>query len=374
MKYKAVNINFPNMSAIGIGHSVIDSSDKRKNISDSERIKLLRCSLDCGMNLIDTAENYGNGKSEEIIGKTLVKSERDKIYISTKVSPENLNFNGVIKSCHDSLKRLQTDYIDIYQIHWPNPDVELKETFDALNKLKDSGFIKHIGVSNFSNYLYRQAKEYANIEVVQLEHNSISQISGADFLSYNEDTVLVIGYSPLHMPPDYRNKFRILEIMEEKYKVTKQQILLNWISNTNNNLIPVAKSNNATNIYSNSKSLDFDIDESDIKILNLILRTRHEYIPMKYIKITLYGREDKEFYQTIQEAVENRFGLYPSPQSLASWMSKYNGHLVKPIKVLRESTDQEKYRYELYEGRVRFWANVIYNNGNMEKTISTIIL
>lgn len=374
MKYKAININFPNISAIGIGHMGIDSSNKNKNISDLDRIKLLRYSLEQGMNLIDTAENYGNGQSEKIIGKTLEKSERHKIYISTKVSPENLNYKNLIKSCEKSLKRLKTDYIDIYQIHWPNPDIELSETFDALNKLKDGGKIKHIGVSNFSRYLYERAKEYAKIDVVQLEHNAISQISGVDFLTYEDDNVLVLGYTPLYMPLDYRDKYRVLEIIARKYNTTMQQILLNWISNTNNILVPITKSNNVNHIYNNSKSLDFNIDVTDRQLLDVILNTRHSFIPMKYIKITPYGRENREFYQTVQDAVENKLGLYPSPQSLASWMSKHDGHMIKPIKVKAYDTDQQEYRYELYEGRVRFWANVIYNNGNMNRLISAIII
>ncbi len=116
--------------------------------NDSDSIHTIHNALDRGINLIDTAERYGDGKAEEVIGAAL-KGRRAQAVISTKVYSNHLSYTDVISSCEASLNRLQTDYIDIYQIHWPNYDIPVEETFRAFEKLKSDGKIREIGVCNF---------------------------------------------------------------------------------------------------------------------------------------------------------------------------------------------------------------------------------
>jgi aryl-alcohol dehydrogenase-like predicted oxidoreductase len=115
---------------------------------DSVSINTVHTALDEGINLIDTAEMYGNGKSEQVIGKAL-KGKRDKAVIATKVLPENLAYEDVIAACERSLDALDTDYIDLYQIHWPNDEIPMEETIRAFEDLKAQGKIRAIGVSNY---------------------------------------------------------------------------------------------------------------------------------------------------------------------------------------------------------------------------------
>ncbi|MBW1804337.1 MAG: aldo/keto reductase, partial [Deltaproteobacteria bacterium] len=123
-------------------------------IEDADTTKAILAAYDCGMTTFDTAEMYGNGHSERILGKAL-KHLRGRLVLATKVAPANLQYDRVMTACHRSLKNLNTDYIDLYQIHWPagsfgTKKVPIEETMSALNDLKQLGKIRAVGVSNFS--------------------------------------------------------------------------------------------------------------------------------------------------------------------------------------------------------------------------------
>ena len=115
---------------------------------DDESVATVHAALDAGINFFDTAEGYENGHSERVLGRGL-KGRRPEAIIATKVSPSHLGKADVIKACEQSLINLQTDYIDLYQIHWPNWQVPLTETVEALQQLKQQGKVRAIGVSNF---------------------------------------------------------------------------------------------------------------------------------------------------------------------------------------------------------------------------------
>ena len=123
-------------------------------IDDTESITAIKAAYDAGITTFDTAEVYGNGHSEKIVGNAL-QNVRDRVVIATKVFSNHLQYKKVINACHGSLKNLNTDYIDLYQIHWPPGSfgakpVPLEETMGALSDLKAQGKIRAIGVSNFS--------------------------------------------------------------------------------------------------------------------------------------------------------------------------------------------------------------------------------
>ena len=131
-------------------------------IEDEESIRAIRAAVDAGITTIDTAEVYGEGHSERIVAQAL-SPIRDQVVYATKVFASNLKAEKVIEACDRSLKNLNTDYIDLYQIHWPsgafNSDVvPIKETMGALNQLKTQGKIRAIGVSNFSRISVRRSQ------------------------------------------------------------------------------------------------------------------------------------------------------------------------------------------------------------------------
>ncbi len=121
-----------------------------------EKIAALRKGLALGINLIDTAEVY---QTEDIVAEAIVGHRRDTLFISTKVSWDHLRYNDVLKAADNSLKRLKCSYIDLYQVHWPNPRVPIKETMKAMEKLVENGKVRFIGVSNFSLEQMRRAEE-----------------------------------------------------------------------------------------------------------------------------------------------------------------------------------------------------------------------
>ena len=158
----------------GIGGAGWDS------YSDESRMDAIKAALECGINFIDTAPAYNAGKAECYVGETLSKlKKRREVVISTKCGNKFVDGKylrcgskeSIIKQCDESLKNLKTDYIDIYLVHWPDPDVELEETIDAVSTLKKEGKILHAGVSNFSKEQIEEAQKYCKIEAFQPQYS-----------------------------------------------------------------------------------------------------------------------------------------------------------------------------------------------------------
>ena len=163
---------------------------------DRAAIDTIHCALDHGVNLIDTAERYGNGKSEEVVGMAL-KGRRSQAVLATKVYTGSLRYEDVIAHCDASLKRLQTDYIDLYQIHWPNPDIPIEETFAAFEDLKKAGKIRMASVCNAG---VGCIASLAGQEVAmnQLPYSLIWRVAEKQIIPASEKAgIPVCAYSPL---------------------------------------------------------------------------------------------------------------------------------------------------------------------------------
>lgn len=135
------------VSRLSLGTWAFGSDPVWGEQDDQACIDTVAAALDCGINFIDTAAVYASGRSEEILGRAL-QGRRDQAVVATKVAG-TLTHQGVIDACEGSLKRLQTDYVDVYYIHWPEYSIPLDETLTALHKLRDAGKIRAAGVSNF---------------------------------------------------------------------------------------------------------------------------------------------------------------------------------------------------------------------------------
>jgi len=164
---------------------------------EQDSISTLEEALELGITFFDTAEGYGAGYSEELVGRVLA-SRRDKVVIATKASRQNLAPNDLEAACEASLRRLQTDYIDLYQIHWPNHDVPIADTVGKLEELKKKGMVRAIGVSNFgvgdmTDYL-KQGTPVTN----QLPYNLLFRpIEHKVIPLCHEHSVSILPYSPL---------------------------------------------------------------------------------------------------------------------------------------------------------------------------------
>lgn len=171
-------------------------------IEDAETVEAMRAAFEAGITAFDTAERYGEGHWEQIIGQAL-SDVRSQVVYASKVAPNHLKPELVIEACDRSLKNLNTDYIDLYQIHWPagtwNSElVPIADTMDALNKLKEQGKIRAIGVSNFSRAQIEEAAQYGRIDSLQPPYSLFWRWVEKHIMSYCVDNhISIIAYSSL---------------------------------------------------------------------------------------------------------------------------------------------------------------------------------
>jgi len=175
---------------------------------DDEAVGAIRRAVELGINWVDTAAVYGLGHSEELVARALKNvPEADRPYVFTKCSlvwDEDGDISNVLKKdsvkreCEDSLRRLQVDVIDLYQIHWPRPDGDIEEGWEALSELKDEGKVRHVGVSNFDAGQMGRADAVAPVETLQPPYNMLRRGVEDEILPYaRENDVGVIVYSPM---------------------------------------------------------------------------------------------------------------------------------------------------------------------------------
>jgi aryl-alcohol dehydrogenase-like predicted oxidoreductase len=171
-------------------------------VEDAETIKAIRAAFDAGITTVDTAEVYGKGHSEQIVAEALA-DVRDQVTYATKVFANHLKYDQVIEACEGSLTRLKTDYIDLYQIHWPSGSfksevVPIEETMNALNMLKEQGKIRAIGVSNFSRAQIEEAMQYGRIDSLQPAYSLFWRQVEKDTVPYCvENNISILAYSSL---------------------------------------------------------------------------------------------------------------------------------------------------------------------------------
>jgi aryl-alcohol dehydrogenase-like predicted oxidoreductase len=173
---------------------------------DDEAVGAIRRAVELGMNWIDTAAVYGLGHSEELVARAL-KGVSERPYVFTKCAlvwdensevHNNLKKDSVKRECEESLRRLQADVIDLYQIHWPKPNEDIEEGWSALAELKEEGKVRHIGVSNFDVSQMERAQGIAPVETLQPPYNMLNRGIEEEILPYcSEHDIGVIVYSPM---------------------------------------------------------------------------------------------------------------------------------------------------------------------------------
>ena len=173
---------------------------------DDEAVGAIRRAVELGMNWIDTAAVYGLGHSEKLVARAL-KGVSERPYVFTKCSQvwdesgnisNNLKKDSVKRECEESLSRLQVEAIDLYQIHWPRPDEDIEEGWEAMAELKEEGKVRHIGVSNFDVEQMERIREIAPVETLQPPYNMLKRGIEDEILPYcQENDIGVIAYSPM---------------------------------------------------------------------------------------------------------------------------------------------------------------------------------
>lgn len=239
-------------------------------------VEPLRAGVELGAFLIDTAEIYG---TEEIVGQA-IKGLRDRVVLATKVSGDHLRYDEVRRAAEASLRRLDTDTLDLYQVHWSNPVVPIQETMRAMESLVDAGLTKHIGVSNFSLEQLRAAQaSLRNSPVVanQVLYNLNRRSIEADLLPYClEQNITIIAYTPLDdgrlaTPAWFSHDWRMhaLEQVAAFTLKTPAQVALNWCT-SHPNVVVIPKSNNPARIMENCNASGWRLSPEQLQYLNFV--------------------------------------------------------------------------------------------------------
>lgn len=244
-----------------------------KNEGRATELKAIRRGVELGMTLIDTAEMYGHGRSETLVGEA-IKGLGDDVFVATKVSPEHFGYDQVKRSCESSLKRLGLRQIDLYQLHWPSDRVPIGETMRAMEELVSEGKIRYVGVSNFSVAEMREAREAlprsevaSNQVRYSLTHRSIE----SEVLPFCEkERISVIAYSPLdtgRLPAD-----RIPGTLLDKYGLTPAQMMLNWAT-WRDGVVAIPKASSLEHVEENAGSCATRISAADYQSLSKAFRS-----------------------------------------------------------------------------------------------------
>ena len=240
-------INGKKISPIGLGTWKMGGSGHPETSDDRRNIAALKYGIENGITLIDTAEMYGDGHSEELVGKAISSFPREDLFIVTKVWNDHLRHDDLVRSAKNSLKRLDSGYIDLYLIHWPSPSIPIGETISAMEELVDQGIIRNIGVSNFNNRLLQDAmdstKKY-DIVVNQLEYNMSNRSVEKDNLDFcRKNSVKIMAYSPLNQ--GHLKAGKNIDRTAEKLGITPVQVILRYLMR---NSIPIPKSSSPDHI------------------------------------------------------------------------------------------------------------------------------
>jgi diketogulonate reductase-like aldo/keto reductase len=262
---------------LGLGTWGIGGKMSRDTSRDDEGIAAIKKAIELGYTHIDTAEMYGAGHSEELVGLAIKDFDRDSLFITTKVLPEHLRREDVIKAAEGSLKRLKTDYIDLYLIHIPNPEIPIKETMRAMDTLVGQQKIRFIGVSNFSVEQLKEAQDCTENKIAnnQIEYNLLTRHSGmynvnieSEIIPYcQENDIIITAWAPFDRGRLLQEKNKLLEELREKYKKTISQIAINWLI-YKKNIITIPKSSNTSHLKENLGALGWNLYEKDIKKLD----------------------------------------------------------------------------------------------------------
>ncbi|WP_248925235.1 aldo/keto reductase [Paenibacillus hamazuiensis] len=297
MKYRTLQKSGIQVSAITFGCWELGGGPWEFT-SDENNMKALRAAFDMGITTFDTAEGYGNGHSEEIVGAALEGIRKDAI-ISTKVSRANLAPENVRKSAEASLKRLRTDYIDIYYIHWPSFEIPVAETLSEFNKLKQEGLIRAIAVSNFSLEQLEEAGKYAQIDMIQPEYSLLHRGIEKDVLPYcKQNGIAVMSYSsiakgiltgafhiggkqlaeddfrktrrlflPEHLEAERGLILKLKEIADAKGK-TVSQVAISWLLHQDGLTTAIVGTQNVKHLRENADAVDIELSPQELAELN----------------------------------------------------------------------------------------------------------
>lgn len=265
MEFRKLGATAVNLPVIGLGTWQYNGG-----------IQPLRTGIALGARFIDTAEAYG---TEEVVGEAIRKIRKD-VFLATKVSPRHFRYSEVIDAVDRSLSRLQTDYIDLYQLHWPNYTVPIEETMGAMERLVESGKIRFIGVSNFMLADLEAARKVlvkSSIVSNQVRYNLIDRTIERDLLPYcREHNITIIAHSPLATGLSNlsaRDPENILGQLAGRRSKTIAQIAIDWCL-AKPGVVTIPKASSPEHVRENCEAFDAPLPDQELRLLDTQVKFR----------------------------------------------------------------------------------------------------
>lgn len=323
--------------------------------SDRKFIEGLRFGLDLGLKFIDTAEIYGGGHTEQLIGQAIA-GRRSEVIIATKFSPENSHPQEIIKSAENSLRRLNIDYIDLYQTHWPNSSVPFIETLHAMRSLVERGIVRWLGLCNPTIDDLLVAVKFLGADIlvsVQSEYNLLERSVENQLLGLcDKYNLTFIAYSPLlkgRSIQEHRSFAQMVEI-SLRYQSSISTLTLAWLV-AQSKVVAIPRSLQPNHIKENAAAGMLQLDPTDIGIISGLFEPNILLVQTDIIDVI--PAVDRNVYTTLEQAKLNKDNMVPSPLEIAEQFLR--GEIPKPIKLRK----LENGRFALIEGRLKYWGWVI---------------
>lgn len=245
-------------------------------------ITALRHGLDLGISLIDTAEMYGEGGAEEVIAEA-IGARRSEVFLVSKVYPHNASKRGVIAACERSLKRLRTEYLDIYLLHWRG-SVPLAETLEAFQMLQQSGKVRCYGVSNFDVVDMQTAialKHGSSIVTNQVLYNLMRRGIELNLLPWcRQRNIPIMAYSPIEQGRLLNHK--TLKAIAQERGVSTAQVAIAWLLHQDQ-VIVIPKSSRIAHVEQNRAALDLKLSAEELQVLNTAFPQPTQSVPLEML-------------------------------------------------------------------------------------------
>ena len=368
-----ISVKDKQLLRVGIGTSGFGGyfgSDKLDNDYKKEFVNFISNAYDYGIRIIDTAESYASGVSEKLLG-LIPKSKKNDLFIISKFNFFQSDLKSIEENLDNSLKRLDREFIDLYMPHWPFPEMNLEELFENLNKLKAKGKINHIGLSNFENYFY-YTKKYSNVDFYESELNPYYLSAHKIFSSHLKKTnSYLVGYAPFKQGIIFNRMSKVYNFYLQEfndYQISLSQFVLFWMLSLSDYNITIPKSENISRI---KEFVDlFNLDSNRLNLIKKKISSLNfdKIIKINVNKIRMIEDGDRPIYYNLDEALENRFNLYPNVLDIAKEIKNNNGKITKPIRLIRDDKSQN---YFCLDGRLKYWAWVFLYG--QESKISSVI-
>lgn len=233
---------------------------------DEVEIAAIQAAINHGITHIDTAESYGAGHAEELIGQAIKSTDRSKLFITSKVSAQNQGYDNLLRACEASLQRLGTDYLDLYMPHrFPEPGIDIADTIRALDRLVEEGIVKNIGFCNLTVNRFEEAQKHSANKIVcnQLEYSlQFREAEARGVIEYcQKNDVMIVAWGPLSK--GMIGQVGILQEMAEKYSKTPYQVALNWLI-SQPNVVTIPKTTRIAHLEENLGALGWELSAEDV--------------------------------------------------------------------------------------------------------------